>query len=328
VAKTARKTNKNKRQPAKKSRLSSSRVKKPSVKTRSKTTRAKTKKPVSSKSKTVKRPASKKKIPAAAKKAQRSNTRKLNIRLGRRTSLVLTFKLAKKKAPAKKQTQAKSRTKKDLSFEKNLILSTVFIASGIFGTVYSTGQIFGSPFGKDSNKVSAQSLLTAPAPTQEEDKFLPESEPVHLRVPAVDIDTKLTEAGKNKDQTLEVPEDYDIAGWYKFGPTPGEEGPAVIAGHVNRDHGMGVFGSLHLVKKGQVVEIKRKDGKTVLFKVDAVKQFPQNEDFPTEAVYGNIDHAGLRLITCAGDFNYITRRYDQNTVVFASYWKVKETKKS
>ncbi len=319
MAKPARKTNKKtKRQPAKKSRLSaSSRAKQPSVK---KTTSAKTK------TKTTKKTTVKKK-PNTAKRVSKKQPKKLNIHITRKTSLELTFKFAKKKTPAKKTKKAKKGVKKDLSFEKNLILSTVFMASGIFGVVYATGQIFGSSFGQEDNKASAQSLLTAPAPTQEEDEFLPESEPTHLRVPAVDIDTKLTQAGKNADNTLEVPENYDIAGWYKFGPTPGEQGPAVIAGHVNRDHGMGVFGSLHLVKKGQVVEVKRKDGKIVLFKVDAVKQFPQNKDFPTEAVYGNIDHAGLRLITCAGDFNYVTRRYDQNTVVFASYWKVKEDKK-
>ncbi|HEX5798305.1 MAG TPA: class F sortase [Candidatus Saccharimonadales bacterium] len=318
MAKSTRSKTK-KRQPAKNSRLSaSSRAKKPSVK---KTTSAKTK------AKATKKPAIKKKS-NTAKRTSKKQAKKLNIRITRRISLELTFKVNKKKTPARKSKKTKKSVKKDLAFEKNLILSTVFIASGIFGTVYSTGQIFGSPFGKNNNKLSAQSLLTAPAPTQEKDEFLPESEPTHLRVPAVDIDTKLTEAGKNKDQTLEVPENYDIAGWYKFGPTPGEQGPAVIAGHVNRDHGLGVFGSLHLVKKGQTVEVERKDGKTVLFKVDAVKQFPQDKDFPTEAVYGNIDHAGLRLITCAGDFNYITRRYDQNTVVFASYWKVKESTKS
>jgi len=34
-------------------------------------------------------------------------------------------------------------------------------------------------------------------------------------------------------------------------------------------------------------------------------------------VYDNINHAGLRLITCAGTFNRQSRHYEDNIVVFA-----------
>jgi hypothetical protein len=48
-------------------------------------------------------------------------------------------------------------------------------------------------------------------------------------------------------------------------------------------------------------------------------------------VYGNIDHAGLRLITCGGTFNRITRHYSHNTVVYAKLVedapKIEEIKK-
>ncbi len=40
-------------------------------------------------------------------------------------------------------------------------------------------------------------------------------------------------------------------------------------------------------------------------------------DFPTDAVYGDIDHAGLRLITCGGFFDEDTGDYEDNVVVFA-----------
>jgi hypothetical protein len=39
--------------------------------------------------------------------------------------------------------------------------------------------------------------------------------------------------------------------------------------------------------------------------------------FPTKMVYGNIDHAGLRLITCGGSFDPQARSYDDNVIVFA-----------
>jgi hypothetical protein len=34
-------------------------------------------------------------------------------------------------------------------------------------------------------------------------------------------------------------------------------------------------------------------------------------------VYGNLDHAGLRVITCGGAFDHRARSYVDNIVVFA-----------
>ena len=39
--------------------------------------------------------------------------------------------------------------------------------------------------------------------------------------------------------------------------------------------------------------------------------------FPTAAVYGDLDHAGLRVITCGGEFDAGAQSYRDNTVVFA-----------
>jgi hypothetical protein len=47
-------------------------------------------------------------------------------------------------------------------------------------------------------------------------------------------------------------------------------------------------------------------------------------EFPTEAVYGQIDHAGLRLITCGGAYDAARRKYLDNIVVFA---KLKEVRR-
>ena len=55
----------------------------------------------------------------------------------------------------------------------------------------------------------------------------------------------------------------------------------------------------------------------------AVGQPPEHaypkDRFPTEAVYGDIDHAGLRLITCGGDFDQPTHYYVDNIVVYANF---------
>ena len=53
-----------------------------------------------------------------------------------------------------------------------------------------------------------------------------------------------------------------------------------------------------------------------MFRVTRVEQFPKDA-FPTAVVYGDIDHAGLRLITCGGSLDRQAHSYDDNVVAFA-----------
>jgi hypothetical protein len=68
--------------------------------------------------------------------------------------------------------------------------------------------------------------------------------PVSVTVPSVGISSKLVRLGLHDDRTMEVPVDYDVAGWYVHGPRPGDLGPAIIAGHVDSksfDRGRGHY---------------------------------------------------------------------------------------
>jgi len=121
--------------------------------------------------------------------------------------------------------------------------------------------------------------------------------------------------GLRADGSLEVPPSGFPAGWYTGGPTPGELGPAIIAGHIDWN-GPGVFFRLRDLKPGDHVTITRADGSKPVFRITRVAQFPKNK-FPTNLVYGNIDHAGLRLITCGGSFNNQTGHYEDDIVAFA-----------
>ena len=48
-----------------------------------------------------------------------------------------------------------------------------------------------------------------------------------------------------------------------------------------------------------------------------MQSYPK-DDFPTAAVYGAVPDPELRLITCGGTFDYSTRSYLSNTVVYAT----------
>jgi sortase (surface protein transpeptidase) len=142
---------------------------------------------------------------------------------------------------------------------------------------------------------------------------------VRVQIPSIGVDSALMALGLHDDGSLEVPPDAFPAGWYTGAPTPGQLGPSIITGHVRVDGRQGVFADLHNLKPGHEITVSRSDRRMVVFRVERVEEFPK-EKFPTTVVYGDIDHAGLRLITC-GDRR--SGRYQSNVVVFAELVKVR-----
>lgn len=142
------------------------------------------------------------------------------------------------------------------------------------------------------------------------------SEPVRLRVERLGLDAAPVPLGLLPDGSLEVPADAGTVGWYTGAPTPGERGPAVLAAHVDWKGLPGAFADLHTLRAGDRIRIDRADGTVVTFVVRHVGQYPKDA-FPTAEVYGDLDHAGLRLITCGGAFDRSADSYTDNVVVFA-----------
>lgn len=150
---------------------------------------------------------------------------------------------------------------------------------------------------------------------------LPASIPVRLQVPAAGVDTDLLTLGLRADGTVEVPPHADReesrAGWYRYSPTPGERGPAVLLGHVDSAHdGPAVFYDLGEVRPGDTVTVWRADGRGAVFRVTRVALHSKDR-FPTEEVYGDTPGAELRLITCGGAFDRSAGSYTDNVVVDA-----------
>ncbi len=152
---------------------------------------------------------------------------------------------------------------------------------------------------------------------------LPESDPLSVSIPRIGVRSSLVDLGLDAEGAMEVPQDPALAGWFTRGAAPGALGPAVIAGHVTWDGVPSVFHRLGALKPGDQVSVDREDGRMAVFSVDRVSQFSKSE-FPTQAVYGAIDHAGLRLITCGGTYDAARHRYLDNVVVFAKLESVRE----
>lgn len=92
-----------------------------------------------------------------------------------------------------------------------------------------------------------------------------------------------------------------IAAWYEDGAIPGQEGNAIINGHVRWKGKKGTFSILKDLANGEKVAIEFQDGSVKYFAVDTVDIY-RLDDFPTDVLEPGGD-ARLTLITCLGDYN-------------------------
>ena len=149
---------------------------------------------------------------------------------------------------------------------------------------------------------------------------LVQSLPVSLDVPRIGIhDANLVQLGLAKDGSIQVPPvgANSPAGWFRDSPTPGQLGPSVIVGHVDSvAAGPAIFYRLGTLRPGDTATVTRADHIVAVFRVDSVEKYAKSS-FPTLQVFGNTDHAGLRLITCGGTFNPAKQSYEDNIVVYA-----------
>ena len=203
------------------------------------------------------------------------------------------------------------------------IIGAVLVGAALVRPSTPESALTGAPNGHSTPSMSP----SAPKPTSERAKarqdqdvrdqitglVLPESEPVAVSIPRIGVRSTLVKLGLDDEGEMEVPAPADV-GWYSRGPSPGALGPAVIAGHVTWNGTPEVFYRLRTMRDGDQVSVTRKDGKTAVFTVTRVAQFSKSR-FPTREVYGAIDHAGLRLITCGG--TYAGNKYLDNVIVFA-----------
>ncbi|HLX40171.1 MAG TPA: class F sortase [Ktedonobacteraceae bacterium] len=128
--------------------------------------------------------------------------------------------------------------------------------------------------------------------------------PVRLEIPAIGVNAIVEQVGVLSSGDLETPSAHpwvDV-GWFASGPVPGEQGSAVIDGHLDRPGGYpAVFWYLRNVHIGDTVLVVNAQGVTKHFRVTNIA-FYQPQAAPLQEIFGNDSGTYLNLITCAGDW--------------------------
>lgn len=139
--------------------------------------------------------------------------------------------------------------------------------------------------------------------------------PVHLRIPAIDVDANIQSLGVNPAGEMETPSNVGDVGWFDLGPRPGESGNAVIAGHFNGElNEEGVFAKLHQLKDGDQIYVLDSNGTTFTFKFRESRRYDPGY---AEEVFALDRGIHLNLVTCDGIWNEVEKSYSKRLVVFA-----------
>jgi len=136
-----------------------------------------------------------------------------------------------------------------------------------------------------------------------------------IRIPALDINQSVIELSVFGTD-LQVPSDYADIGWWSGGPAPGEQGAAVVVGHVDSPTGPAVFYQLSGLARGDRIVVERADLARMVYAVQRVTLYERSE-FPSERVYRTRGPSTLSLLTCGGSFDAEAGQYTGNVVVFA-----------
>ena len=152
----------------------------------------------------------------------------------------------------------------------------------------------------------------------DDEKPTASADPVRIEIAAIDLEAPILPLGVVIETgQMEVPQNVDEVGWYRYGPAPGRPGSAVLAAHVDMaGEGPGVFFHLDRLRIGDQVNVAFDDGTTSAFVVSHAERVPKGE-LNFDSLFSPGGEPLLRLITCGGDFNRTLRSYDDNIVITA-----------
>jgi len=139
-----------------------------------------------------------------------------------------------------------------------------------------------------------------------------------LVIPAIGVNAPIEPVGTLASGAMAVPihRPWDGVGWYQYGPRPGEQGSAVIDGHLDRPGGgPAVFWRLQKVQRGDLVLVVHPGKPTLRFQVRKTVVY-QPATAPLQQIFENHSGTFLNLITCAGTWMPASHQTTLRLVVY------------
>ncbi|GAA4117519.1 hypothetical protein GCM10022415_15490 [Knoellia locipacati] len=176
-----------------------------------------------------------------------------------------------------------------------------------------TGRPSPSATASGGPRVTSPARPVTPSPTRES---RPSTGDFELTIPSLDVRMPVVPVGVAKDGQMALPDDPDVAGWYRFGPAPtSPRGANVISAHVDSRDEVGPLAKLPRLDVGATIVVTV-DGARVEYVVERVDQYAKKA-LDVDALFARSGPARLHLVSCGGEWNPRTRHYDDNVVAIA-----------
>lgn len=148
-----------------------------------------------------------------------------------------------------------------------------------------------------------------PAPAQAPPRF--------LRIEGTTIAVDVVDVGLGQGNAMEIPDSFNEAGWYRYGPAPGDaEGNSVIAAHVDTVSDLAPFSQLRSLLSGTRILVQQSDGTVLAYRVSEVANMDK-DDFDGAGLFRRDGPHQLKLVTCGGEWLDERQDYSDNVVVTA-----------
>lgn len=189
--------------------------------------------------------------------------------------------------------------------ETHTPISVALLTSTVVATVSSTAEVV-VPVA-----TATLTLTHTPSPP------LVAAQPVRLQIPIIEVDAAIESVGKDSDGNMAVPEGVENVGWYNLGARPGEEGSAVMAGHLdNYLQQPAVFWRLEELQAGDTITVTDQEGTEYTFSVTGSETYQYNQA-PIAKIFGSDGTPTLQLITCRGLWDSAERNYNERLVIYS-----------
>jgi len=181
------------------------------------------------------------------------------------------------------------------------------------------GQVQVLPAGRifiDAGLVPSEALEGVPPPPA-----LDDTPPVRIKIADLGINAAVVPMDMGADRLLPIPDNGHDVVWYSYGARLGEEGNAVMAGHIDWNSERGVFWALQEAQPGQSITITSGVGHTYEYRVDWARSFSEDSPEGLVALRSLVGGTTLTLVTCTGRFDAQSRSYLDRHIVRATLVK-------
>ncbi|MCG6568644.1 class F sortase [Tessaracoccus sp. ZS01] len=139
-----------------------------------------------------------------------------------------------------------------------------------------------------------------------------------MMIPSLKIDMPVSPQGVDDIGLMALPPDPAEAGWYRFGPAPGDtQGATVIAAHVDsKELGIGPLADLRRLAPGEVIVVLDATGVEHAYRVESVDSVPRAE-LDLAQLFARTGTHHLNLVTCGGPYLRDRGGYQNNVIARA-----------